>query len=136
MTKKQKNAGKARKAPKTAATPKPAKTANPAAPRERDPRLPAAGTTIKREYKGKEIRVQVLEDGFRCDGKEYRPLSALATEVCGNSANGFLWLRLTPRPARRPKQPKPAKIAKGKGEPAAPKDAAPETAPAAESATA
>ena len=129
MTKKQKHAGKARKAPKTAATPKPAKTATPAAPRERDPRLPAAGTTIKREYKGKEIRVQVLEDGFRCDGKEYRSLSALATELCGNSANGFLWFGLTPRPAPKPKKEKPAK---GKDKPAATKDAT----PAPESATA
>ena len=133
MKKQTENAGNARKAPKTAATPKPAKTATPAAPRERDPRLPAAGTTLKREYKGREIRVHVLEDGFRCDGKEYRSLSALATELCGNSANGFLWFGLTPRPAPKPKQEKPAK---GKGKPAAAKDAAPETAPAPESATA
>ena len=133
MKKHTKNAGKSRKTPKTAATPKPTKTATPTAPRERDPRLPAAGTTIKREYKGKEIRVQVLEQGFRCDGKEYRSLSALATEICGNSANGFLWFGLTPRPAPKPKQEKPTK---GKGKPAVTKDAAPESAPAPDSATA
>ena len=131
MTKKQRNAGKARKAPKTAATPKPAKTATPAAPRERDPRLPAAGTTIKREYKGKEIRVSVLEEGFRCDGKEYRSLSALASEICGNSANGFLFFKLI---ERKPATPKPAPKPKGKR--AAPKDAAPEPAPLAETPTA
>ncbi|MCE9635080.1 MAG: DUF2924 domain-containing protein [Planctomycetes bacterium] len=77
--------------------------------------------------------MSVLEDGFRCDGKEYRSLSALATEICGNSANGFLWFGLTPRPAPKPKQEKPTK---GKGKPAATKDVTREPAPAPESATA
>ncbi|MCE9635076.1 MAG: hypothetical protein K8T90_05155 [Planctomycetes bacterium] len=49
MKKQTKNAGKSRKAPKTVATPKAPKPAPAATPRERDPRLPAAGTTIKRK---------------------------------------------------------------------------------------
>ena len=121
---KSKKAGSSRKAPKTPATAKAPRT------RERDPRLPAAGTTIKREYKGKEIRVSVLEDGFRCDGKEYRSLSALASELCGNPANGFLFFKLIERKPATPTTPKP------KGKRAAPKDAAPEPAPAPETATA
>ena len=125
---KSKKAGSSRKAPKTPTTAK-----APKAPRtkERDPRLPAVGTTIKREYKGKEIRVSVLEEGFRCDGKEYRSLSALASEICGNSANGFLFFKLI---ERKPATPKPAPKPKGKR--AAPKDAAPEPAPLAETPTA
>jgi hypothetical protein len=124
---KTKKAGSSRKPPKTPATVK-----APKAPRtrERDPRLPAAGTTIKREYKGKEIRVSVLEDGFRCDGKEYRSLSALASELCGNPANGFLFFKLIERTPATPKTPKP------KGKRAAPKESAPESAPAPEPATA
>ena len=81
---------------------------------ERDPRLPAAGTVLKRPYKGKEIRVTVLEEGFRWERKEYRSLSALAAAITGaKSINGFLWFRMTeqtPKPAR-----KPASGPKGRG---------------------
>ena len=131
MAKKQttKKAGKTRKTPKQR-TPARAEKAT-RAPRERDPRIPAAGTTLVRPYKGKDVRVTVLEDGFRCDGKEYRSLSKLASEITGNSTNGLLWFRLTERPAATPKAPAP----KRKGKPAATDDA-PEPAPAEESASA
>jgi hypothetical protein len=102
---KSKKAGTSRKAAKMVAaisTPKSART------RERDPRLPAAGTTLTREYNGKTIRVSVLEEGFRCDGKDYRSLSALASEICGNSANGFLWFGLIGRSAETPDAAKEA----------------------------
>lgn len=46
-------------------------------------RVPAAGTVLTRVYKGKEYKVTVLEDGFRCDGTEYRSLSALAAALTG-----------------------------------------------------
>lgn len=103
MAKKTKSAGNARKTTKGAKAPKaaaakatPAKAAKP-----RDPRLPAAGETIVRPYKGKDYRVTVLEDGFRYDGKEYRSLSALASEISGaESINGFLWFGLVKRPAK------------------------------------
>jgi hypothetical protein len=66
-----KKAGKARKASNSA----PAAGA-PSAPRarQRDPQLPAAGTTLTRTYKGKDFKVAVLEDGFRYDGARV-PLS-------------------------------------------------------------
>src|SRR5215470_9657839 len=35
----------------------------------RDPRLPEAGTTLERQYRGKIICVKVLKDGFEYDGK-------------------------------------------------------------------
>ncbi len=127
MKKKQtKNAGKTRKAPKSAA---PAVAPKPARTRERDPRLPAAGTTILRPYKDRELRVKVLEQGFEFEGRPYRSLSAIASEILGCSANGFLFFRLTGRPAA-PKTSKP------KGKPAAAKGGATEPATAAESATA
>ncbi len=131
MAKKQKSkkAGSSRKTPKipaTARTPKAPRT------RKRDPRLPAAGTTLTREYKGKTIRVSVLDEGFRCDGKDYRSLSALASELCGNPANGFLWFGLIDRKVATPKP----KSTKSKEKAAAPKEDTPQVAPAAESATA
>lgn len=122
-TKKQqtKNAAKSRKAPKSA----PAAVA-PKATRERvrDPRLPAAGTTLVRPYKGKDYRVTVLEDGFRYDGREFRSLSKLASEITGQeSINGFLWMRLTGGPADAPKPT----ARKPKGKSAAPTEPAPAT---------
>lgn len=126
---KTKNAGKARKAPKSApvaAAPKTTRTA------ERDPRLPAVGTTIVRPYKGKDIRVKVLADGFEYDGTQYRSLTKVALVATGYAAiSGPAFFRLTERPAATPGPAAPRR----KGKPAAP-DATPEPAPAAESATA
>mgnify|MGYP002623676023 CR=1 FL=1 len=76
-----------------------ASKAKPTKPKpERDPRLPPAGTEIVRPYKGREIRVTVLEDGFRWEGEEYRSLTALAAKITGaRSINGPLWFRLRDR---------------------------------------
>ncbi len=94
MAKKQtksKNAGSPRKTPATAKTPR---------TKARDPRLPAPGTTLTRTYKGKELKVAVLEDGFRFEGETFRSLSALAMKITGYGAvNGVSWFGLTKRPA-------------------------------------
>ena len=126
-TKKQtKKAGKARKAPKSApvaAAPKTTRTA------ERDPRLPAVGTTIVRPYKGKDIRVKVLADGFEFEGTHYRSLTKVALVATGyNAISGPAFFRLTePAPAK-------LKIVKGKAK-AAPAASAEATATAPETAT-
>ena len=54
-----------------------------------DTRLPMAGTVLTREYRGRQIRVTVLDHGFEHDGKVHRSLSALAQEVTGSHWNGF-----------------------------------------------
>ena len=73
---------KAAPKPRAAKAPK-ADTAK--AARERDPRLPPAGTEIVRPYKGREIRVTVLAEGFRWEGEEYRSLTALAAKITGEA---------------------------------------------------
>jgi len=88
---KSKKAGSPRKTEKPAAAKSPRTKA-------RDPRLPAAGTTLTRTYKGKELKVAVLEEGFRFEGEEFRSLSALASRITGAaSINGVLWFGLTKR---------------------------------------
>jgi DUF2924 family protein len=57
--------------------------------RERDPRLPAPGSLLKRIFGDKEHTVRVLENGFKYDDKPYRSLSAIAREITGTSWNGF-----------------------------------------------
>lgn len=72
-----------------------AKAARPA--KERDPRLPVAGTLIKRPYKGVTHEVKVLDDAFEYGGERHRSLSAIAKSITGQQTNGFLWFGLIPR---------------------------------------
>lgn len=100
--KRTKVAGKARKATKqkVPARRTPARATPAAATRPRDPRIPAVGSVITRAYKGRTHQVEVLDDGFRHEGTEYRSLSALAAAITGaRSINGVLWFGLTQRPA-------------------------------------
>jgi len=61
-----------------------------------DPRLPAAGTALFRQYKGRTIRAVVLPDdeGFECDGGKYKTLTAVAEAITGSHINGFRFFRL------------------------------------------
>ncbi|WP_425619080.1 DUF2924 domain-containing protein [Anatilimnocola sp. NA78] len=47
------------------------------------------GTMLKRDYKGRTIRVIVLDDGFECEGERYKSLTAVAKAVTGKHWNGF-----------------------------------------------
>jgi len=64
--------------------------------RSRDPRLPAAGSAIIRKFKGRTIRVVVLEEdeGFEFEGERYASLTAVAKKVSGNHINGFRFFHL------------------------------------------
>ena len=59
-----------------------------------DPRLPAAGTRLTREFRGESICVEVLEKGFRYEDNIYKSLSAVARTVTGTQWNGFLFFGL------------------------------------------
>lgn len=74
--------------------------AAPKAPRpvkDRDPRLPAVGTVIKRPYKDVTHEVKVLADTFEYGGECHRSLSAISKLITGQQTNGFLWFGLIPR---------------------------------------
>lgn len=47
------------------------------------------GTVLKRDYKGRAIRVTALADGFEFEGERYRSLTAVAKAVTGKHWNGF-----------------------------------------------
>jgi len=64
----------------------------------RDPRLPIPGTLLFRQYKGKDIVVKVLDEGFEFGGKKYRSLSAIATAVTGKKWNGFAFFNIAGNP--------------------------------------
>lgn len=62
--------------------------------KERDPRLPPAGTTISAQHDGKAHDVKVLEHGFDYKGTRFGSLSALAKHITGRVHNGFTFFGL------------------------------------------
>ena len=58
---------------------------------------PPVGTTLFRLYKGREIRVAVVENGFEWKDVHYRSLSAVAKAITGSHWNGRLFFQLTKR---------------------------------------
>ena len=66
------------------------------------PRRVKPGAVLVREWKGKTVRVMVLDEGFAFDGKPYSSLSEIARLVTGARWNGprFFGLRnaAEPRP--------------------------------------
>jgi len=65
-----------------------------ASKKDRDPRLPKAGTVIERDYKGKRYKVTVHDTDFEYAGKRFASLSAIAKEITGQIWNGFLFFGL------------------------------------------
>jgi hypothetical protein len=63
-------------------------------PFQADDRLPPPGTLLTREYKGSQVQVRVLADGFEYDGQVYRSLSAVAKAITGSHCNGYFFFRL------------------------------------------
>jgi hypothetical protein len=60
----------------------------------KDPRLPPVGTLLRREFRGREIVVEVAPEGFLWEGRTYRTLSSIAREVTGTTWNGFVFFKL------------------------------------------
>jgi hypothetical protein len=79
-------------APRAKATTVPPEPVSVSAPA--DHRLPPPGTILTRLYKGRQLQVQVLTDGFAYAGTVYPSLSAVAKAITGSHTNGFLFFRL------------------------------------------
>jgi Protein of unknown function (DUF2924) len=60
-----------------------------------DHRLPPPGTILTRPYKGQQLHVQVLNDGFAYAGNVYPSLSAVAKVITGTHTNGYHFFRNT-----------------------------------------
>ena len=67
----------------------------------RDPRLPSPGTVITRHWRGCELRLLVLDDGYELDGVRYVSLTEAARAVTGQHWNGRLFFGLTERKRRK-----------------------------------
>jgi hypothetical protein len=61
----------------------------------RDPRIPPAGTMLRRTFQGRVVEVKVLAEGFEFEGCHYLSLSAIASKVTGTRWNGFTFFGCT-----------------------------------------
>lgn len=57
----------------------------------------ATGTQLVREWNGQRYLVDVLENGFRMNGEDFRSLSAIALRITGTSWSGPRFFGLTDR---------------------------------------
>jgi hypothetical protein len=68
---------------------------------ERDPRLPPAGTVLKKTYKGVLHEVTLSQDnGCSYEGKHYKSLSGVAKVIAGCNHNGMLFFGIIKRESR------------------------------------
>ena len=63
--------------------------------KERDRRLPAAGTVIMKTYHGQTLEVKVLENGFEYEGKVFRSISRVAMEIVKRPISGYVFFGLS-----------------------------------------
>jgi hypothetical protein len=63
-------------------------------PPRADNRLPPANSLITRTYKGEDLQVRVLDNGFEFEGEVFGSLSALAKKITGQHMNGYLFFKL------------------------------------------
>ena len=66
----------------------------PAPALDSDPRLPPPGHVLVRLYRGQNLEVRVLSDGFEFAGVVYSSLSAVAKAITKSHCNGYLFFRL------------------------------------------
>lgn len=63
-------------------------------PQRRDPRIPEAGTILRREFNGVTHEVEVLRYGFRYNGQIFQSLSAVARRIAGKNRNGMTFFNI------------------------------------------
>ena len=56
--------------------------------------LPIPGGVITRVYKGRTLRVKVLDQGLEFEGEIFKSLSAVAKRITGAHCNGYLFFKL------------------------------------------
>ena len=62
-----------------------------------DTNAPMVGTTLTREWRGQQLRVEVRDGGYEWNGTMFTSLSAVAKAITGAAWNGRLFFGLTTR---------------------------------------
>lgn len=74
--------------------PKPTRATAASKPVKRDPRLPAVGTVLTREFKGKILEVKITGDGFQYEDQFFKSISAVARHITGYMISGPVFFKL------------------------------------------
>ena len=57
----------------------------------------SAGTHLVREWNGRTYQVEILDNGYRFDGKPYPSLTTIAKRITGTHWSGPRFFGLTPK---------------------------------------
>ena len=61
----------------------------------KDPRIPPIGSIISKTYRGQQIEVKVLENGFEYKGKVYKSISRVAMSIVKRTVSGYFFFGLS-----------------------------------------
>jgi len=67
-----------------------------------DYNMPCAGSVLVKNWKGKQLEVKILTDGFEHKNQYYKSLSKLAKEIAGYAVSGPIFFGLRKPKARVP----------------------------------
>ena len=76
------------------------------ATKPKDLRIPPTGSIISKTYRGQQVEVKVLENGFEYKGKLYKSISRVAMTITKRQISGYVffglskWVRANFRPYR------------------------------------
>ena len=68
---------------------------NPQPTKAKDPRIPPIGSIISKTYRGQQIEVKVLENGFEYKGKVYKSISRVAMTITKHQISGYVFFGLS-----------------------------------------
>lgn len=76
------------------------------ATKTKDSRIPPVGSIISKTYRGQQVEVKVLENGFEYKGKVYKSISRVAMTITKRQISGYVffglskWVRVNCHPYR------------------------------------
>ncbi len=68
---------------------------------QRDPRIPAPGSVLERDFKGRKISIKILPHGFEWNGNVYPSFSKAVKTATGQSYSPYAFFKLGPKPKHK-----------------------------------
>ena len=80
--------------PPTENLPNPSNLQEQQASKTKDSRIPPVGSIISKTYRGQQVEVKVLENGFEYKGKFYKSISCVAMTITKRQISGYVFFGL------------------------------------------
>ena len=75
--------------------PNPSNSQKQQASKTKDSRIPPVGSVISKTYRGQQVEVKVLENGFEYKGKVYKSISRVAMTITKRQISGYVFFGLS-----------------------------------------